>query len=345
MTGKKETVNTLTVNSCPTVIYVLFANGCPQKKDVNPNCCQYQEIKHVNNVSCVDQLSFTKNVTNVPTVVPGLPVGARLHKFWKKWAALGVSPKVLTVLREGYTLHCRGLRNLTKSPTITRCYVNPHRNLYLLAVGGITSAVGQKSRIPGLLQPVTFGSRTQQLVETYIGPQYPEQIFNDRVIQNGDSRDNKNLPTSMGVGNLHRFPRRILPYTHTQSIQEIHVVSHPGSVLPIQSTAIWSVHSTHGVHNSGQRGQVSCTATGYKDPPVPRLVGQSQILPNFSPAYTNIGSSLSGAWLASEQRQIRTGSKTGFQLRRLSLQSEIGQGQTHPRALADPTSTNKRPDS
>ena len=46
--------------------------------------------------------------------------------------------------------------------------------------------------------------------------------------------------------------------------------------------------------------------------------------------------------MTSEQRQIRTGSKTGFQLRRLPVQPERGQGQTHPRVLADPTSKNKR---
>ena len=86
----------------------------------------------MNDVSCVDQMSSVKNVTNVPTVVQDLPVGARLNQFWKKWAALGISPKVLTVLREGYTLPFQFRPNLTRSPTIASCYVNPHRNLYLL---------------------------------------------------------------------------------------------------------------------------------------------------------------------------------------------------------------------
>ena len=127
-----------------------------------------------------------------------------------------------------------------------------------------------------------------------------------------------------------------------QSVQEVHAFSHPGSVLLIESTTIWSVHSTHGVYSSGQRGQVSCTAKGYKDPPVPRrLLGQSQIPPNLFPAYTNLGSYLSGSGLASEQRQIRTGAKTGSQVLRLPVRSERGQGQTHPRALADPTNKNK----
>ena len=104
-----------------------------KKKGVIPNYCYLcPEIKHVKDVSCEDQSSSVRNVTNDLTVVPNLPEGARLHQFWKKWTALGVSPKVLTVLREGYTLPFRFWPNLTRSPTITSCYVNPHRNLYLL---------------------------------------------------------------------------------------------------------------------------------------------------------------------------------------------------------------------
>ena len=68
--------------------------------------------------------------------------------------------------------------------------------------------------------------------------------FLNTVIQNGDTRDNKNPPTGRGVGYLHR---RILPHTNSQSVQEVHAFSHLGSVLPVQSTTLWPVHSTHGV--------------------------------------------------------------------------------------------------
>ena len=73
----------------------------------------------MNDVSCVDHLS---SVTNVPTVVSDLHVEAKLHQFWGKWAALGASPKVVTVLREGYSLPL---------PVLAK-FGNPHRNLYLV---------------------------------------------------------------------------------------------------------------------------------------------------------------------------------------------------------------------
>ena len=173
-------------------------------------------------------------------------------------------------------------------------------------------------------------------METYPGPEHLEHLPKHRVVQNGDPRDNKNLPTHRGVGHLHSLQGRILPHTNSQSVQEVHVFSHPGSVLPVQSPTLWSVHSTHGVHSGGQRGQTDGFTEWYKNPPVSkRLVGESHIPPNLSPAYTDLGSSLSRTRLAGEQGEVRTGSKTGFQLRRLPVRLERGQSQTHTRALAD----------
>ena len=81
----------------------------------------------------------------------------------------------------------------------------------------------------------------------------------------------------------------------------------------------------HPWSSSGQRCQTDGFTEGYKNPPVSRrLVGESHIPPNLSPAHTDLGSYLLRTRLAGEQ--VRTGSKTGFQ---------GGQGQTHTRSLAD----------
>ena len=88
VTQSAET-RTLTNVKCGVVKLVPFAGGLPQKKGLNPD--HHNAINTVNGASCVNQLSSVNLVTNVPTVVPDLPVGARLHQFWKKWAALGIS--------------------------------------------------------------------------------------------------------------------------------------------------------------------------------------------------------------------------------------------------------------
>ena len=45
---------------------------------------------------------------------------------------LGAGPKIVQILREGYTLPFRTRPTLTRSPTVVSRYVNPHRNSYLL---------------------------------------------------------------------------------------------------------------------------------------------------------------------------------------------------------------------
>ena len=219
----------------------------------------------------------------------------------------------------------------------------PQSHQTVLPCGGTASAdkqkcsrTGAKSEFTRFLQPAIFGTQTQQPVETHPGPEHLGHLFKHRVVQDGDPRDNKNLPTGRGVGHIHRFQRRILPHTNSQSVQEVHAFSHPGSVLPVQGPTLWSVHSSHGVHSGGQRGQTHGTSEGYKDPPVPRrLAGESLYPRHLSPAYSNPGHTLSGTRLAGEQGKIRTGPQTGLQLRRLPVRPVSGQGQTNRTMLAD----------
>ena len=118
---------------------------------------------------------------------------------------------------------------------------------------------------------------------------------------------------------------RILPYTHSKPVKEVHAFSCTGQFIPNQSTTIRPLHSPHGVYSSGQRGQVSCITKGYKNPSVPRrLVGLSQIPPNLSPAYTDLGTFLSGPGIAIKHRKIRIGASTSLQFRRLPVRLREG---------------------
>ena len=89
-------------------------------------------LKYVKGVSSVTQWSCARSVTNVPLAVQSLPVGARLQTFWQTWLEMGAGPKIVQILREGYTLPFRIRPNLTRSPTVISCCVNPHRNSHLM---------------------------------------------------------------------------------------------------------------------------------------------------------------------------------------------------------------------
>ena len=122
-------------------------------------------------VTCVGQLSFVQPVTNVPAASLDLPVGARLHQLWETWEALGANPKVIKILKEGHALPFQNQPNLTRSPTIISCCVNPPRNLYLTEALQVPmtkkcSKTGQKSEILSVFHPTIVCPKTKQTVET-----------------------------------------------------------------------------------------------------------------------------------------------------------------------------------
>ena len=172
-------------------------------------------------------------------------------------------------------------------------------------------------------------------VESDVKPQINNQ---GGEIQNGDTRNHQNIPPARGVGHLSRLQGCLLPHTNTGTIQEIPKISCPGPDLAIQSTALWSVHSAHGVHCVSKGGETDGHTQGYKNPPVPRrLVGESQIPRNLSPTHPNPNQNVPGSRLAGEFREIRAGTQTGLRLCRLPVRSQVRPGQTDPGPVAKPS--------
>ena len=93
--------------------------------------------------------------------------------------------------------------------------------------------------------------------------------------------DHQDLPPTSGVGYLNRFQGRLLSFTYTGTIQEIPEISHPRSGIPVQGSATRFAHSTLGVHCDTKGGETDGYTQGFKNPPVPRLVGESQIPPGL----------------------------------------------------------------
>ena len=305
MVSKNSKV-TLNFNVDSHVANAHIVTGLPQRKGVNPNACQlYTEIKYVKDVFCVGHLPSVNRVTNAQHAVLDPPVGARLQQCWEKWETLGSSPKVVKILREGYTLPFP----LDK---VTDCNKQlPQSNQTVLPFRGTVSAdkqkcsrTGGKSKLTGVLQLAIFGTQTQQPVETDSRPEHLEHLFEHRVV-----------------------------HTNSQSVQEVHAFSPPGSVLPVQSPSLWPVHSPHGVHSGDQRGQThqkGIRIHQYLDDWLVRASTHDTCLQHTQTHHT-----VPGARVAGEQGKIRTGPTAGLQLCRLPVRPEGGQGQTNRGTLAD----------
>ena len=136
------------------------------------------------------------------------------------------------------------------------------------------------------------------------------KFLKKREIQNGNTRDNKD--------HVHKFQGCLLQYTHLKPVQEIPVFSLLGSVLPVQSTTNWCVHSFHGVQGGANKIKLIALQKG-KNPSAPRqFVGKSQTPPKLSPAYTDSSSYLSGVRLVGKHGEVKNRGQGQIQLRAFS---------------------------
>ena len=208
----------------------------------------------------------------------------------------------------------RGLHPPLSDPAKTQKVSHRHKLLCQspqepLPAGGITSAYRQKCggtsakpNISGVFQLTIFSPKAQQQVETYIRSEQTESFPQGGDIQNGDTGNHQDIPPTRGVGHLNRLQGRLLPYTNTGTIQEIPEISYPGADIPVQSSGIQSVHSTIRIYCGSKGGETDGHTQGYKDPPVPRqLVGEGQIPPGLSPAYSGSSENMLG-WLVTLEK-------------------------------------------
>ena len=91
------------------------------------------------------------------------------------------------------------------------------------SVGGITSTyrqkrsgTGAKPKIRRVFQPTLPGTKTQQQMETHIGPKQTKCLSQGGEIQNGNTRNHQSFSPPGGMGHLHRFQGHLLPHTKTR---------------------------------------------------------------------------------------------------------------------------------
>ena len=235
-----------------------------------------EKLKYVKGASCVTQLSSVKPVTNVPIVVTNLPVGARLQNFWKTWLDLGAGPKVVQILREGYTLPFRIRPKLTRSPTVISCYVNPHRNSYLLEtlhqlIDKNAVELVRNKTLSELFQPTIFSPKAKQQVETYIRSEQSESFLKAEKFK---METLETIRTSLQQGEwvtsidfkdayfhipIQEQSRKYLRFHVQGKTYQFKALPFGLSTAPLEFTVVYC-----------KRGETDGHTQGYKDPPIPR---------------------------------------------------------------------------
>ena len=229
----------------------------PQKKGLSPNHT-VSKIKHVKGVCCVNPCLSAPPVPNVPNAVIEQSVGGRLQKFWQVWQEMGANPRVISVLKEGYTLPFKQRPLLTRFPLVHSGYANPVKNRFLkeALLSLMNELVVEKVVIKssGFLQPAFPCPQTKQKMETNLGPESVELIPQYQYLQDGNSGDNPVILTDRGMGDITGLQRHVFPHSIKSKVTKISEVLSVQSNLPFYcekytyhflTIAICWCHPTH----------------------------------------------------------------------------------------------------
>ena len=284
-------------------VRTVLSHGHSQKKGVGPGNC-LNKIKHVKGVCCVNPCIFAPSVPNVPNAVAEQNVGGRLQKFWHIWLEMGANPRVVSVLRDGYTLPFKQRPPYNKGPFDSKRLCKPHHKHVPKRSPGkshaqVGSGKGGCQLVPGLLQPTFSSSQTQQEMEANLRSKSAQFVPQYRHLQNGNSGDYSVVLDNRGVG-------RLLPHPNCTKAKKVSQVLPVQSDFPVHSPAIRTSHSSPRVYQGGQRSETHGSSEGYQDPPVPRrLVTESPFPGNLPTTYPDPLGPMLPVRLDSEYDQIR----------------------------------------
>ena len=103
-----------------------------QKKDVSPVIVKHSKKKLKCESFLCRSIVFCQTINKCPSCCHKSTCRGQTRKLLEAWKNLGAGPKVVQILKEGYTPHFWIQTKLARATTIISCYVNPHRNVYLL---------------------------------------------------------------------------------------------------------------------------------------------------------------------------------------------------------------------
>ena len=239
---------------------------------------------------CVSHCLCAHNVKDVHHVVESPPVGGRLQLFWQVWLSQGSNPRVVSILKEGYSLPFKVRPPLSRSPVIISHYADPVKNKRLKES---LQALIQKQAVEKVmvLSSLAFYNRLFLVPK----PNNKWRLILDLSQLNlylasasfkMETPETITLPSKRGVGHFVAFQRRLLLYPSKSKVAEVPEIPSQWSNLPVHRPSFWPFHGSIGVHEGRQGGQIDGTVSRYPNPPVPRrLVSESSLPGNVPTSY------------------------------------------------------------
>ena len=209
------------VNHVPTV----HSHGPPQKKRVRPGHCQ-NKIKHVKGVCCVNPCLSAPSVPNVPNAVSVQNVGGRLQSFWQVWQNMGSNPRVVSILKEGYTLPFKQRPLLTRFPLVQSGYSSPTKNMYLkeALISLMNKLVVEKVVVKSSLafyNRLFLVPKPNRKWRPILDLSRLNLFLNTGTFKMENPGNNPVVLENRGVGHIAGLQRRILPHSNCPKVKEV----------------------------------------------------------------------------------------------------------------------------
>lgn len=168
---------------------------------------------------------------------------------------------------------------------------------------------GSSASDTGVLQPPFSGSQEKRNLAPGNRSFYPEQVYKDRIFQNGNRFLYPGFHPTFSLGCFFRPFGRIFPRPYPPQVSEIPSVFLARSGFPIPGSPVWNCHGSQSFHQThGYRGSPS-TPSRFGSPSILRRLASSSAVSSTPP----VGSGrqldrdfISG--LTAQSRQIRSDS-------------------------------------
>ena len=135
-----------------------------------------------------------------------------------------------------------------------------------------------KHRVFWFLQSPVSSPKATSKMETSHRLKQAKSIPEDRKIQDGDPRINKNILEYRGMGDINRPTRRLPPSSNSPKIPKIPAICTQVSDISVHLSSIRASPSSSSVHHDSERSKTHGLITGHKDTPIfGRLADQGSI--------------------------------------------------------------------
>ena len=204
-------------------------------------------------------------------------------QFRRAWVEENCSSSVLNIITNGYMLPFHLKPKLTRHPLIISEYKNQQKRpssslLYPVSPAQTCNRKSTKHRVSWFLQSPVSSPKATSKVETSHRLKQAKSIPEDRKIQDGDPRINKNILKYRGMGHINRPARRLPPYSNSSKIPKIPAICTQVSDLSVHLSSIRASPSSSSIHHDSKTGKTHGLITGHKDTPISgRLADQGSI--------------------------------------------------------------------